>query len=173
LGISIEKWWVRLFKNLHTLDEMQIKNCTRFFWSNYIRNFHHLMKVSGFFLSKCFYCNTWRQSEFARVTYDYVILCFAIPAFYFLNFLGLGFCFYKVMIYFFIFFGLGSKLETNQASQSPAPPCRLDLARTNKKWTKVMLKWKCKIGIYIVPYCAKWLLIKHLKEVHGLVAEKA
>jgi hypothetical protein len=35
------------------------------------------------------------------------------------------------------------------------------------------LKWKCKIGICIVAYCAKWLLTKHLKEVHGLVVENA
>jgi hypothetical protein len=35
------------------------------------------------------------------------------------------------------------------------------------------LKWKCKVGIYIVAYRAKWLVTKHLKEVHGLVAQKA
>jgi hypothetical protein len=29
--------------------------------------------------------------------------------------LGLGFSYYKLMIYFVIFFGLGSKLEINQA----------------------------------------------------------
>jgi hypothetical protein len=38
---------------------------------------------------------------------------------------------------------------------------------------KVGSKWKCKVDTYIIVYCAKWLLIKHLKEVHGLVAEKA
>jgi hypothetical protein len=38
---------------------------------------------------------------------------------------------------------------------------------------KVESKWKCKIGTYIVAYCAKWLLTKHLKKVHGLVAKKA
>jgi hypothetical protein len=38
---------------------------------------------------------------------------------------------------------------------------------------KVGLEWKCKFAIYIVAYCAKWLLTKHLKEVHGLVVEKA
>jgi len=38
---------------------------------------------------------------------------------------------------------------------------------------KVESKWKCKVGICIVAYCAKWLLTKHLKEVHGLVVEKA
>jgi hypothetical protein len=37
---------------------------------------------------------------------------------------------------------------------------------------KVRSKWKCKVGICIVAYCAKWLFIKHLKEVHSLVAEK-
>jgi hypothetical protein len=43
----------------------------------------------------------------------------------------------------------------------------------DKEWTKVGSKWKCKIHICIVTYYAKWLLTKHLKEVHGLVAEKA
>ncbi len=38
---------------------------------------------------------------------------------------------------------------------------------------KVGLKWKCKFGTCIIAYCAKWLLTKHLKEVHGLVVEKA
>ncbi len=38
---------------------------------------------------------------------------------------------------------------------------------------KVGSKWKCKVGTYNVAYCAKWLLTKHLKEVHGLVVEKA
>jgi hypothetical protein len=47
------------------------------------------------------------------------------------------------------------------------------LAQKNKKWTKVGSKWKCKIDTYIVTYCAKWLLTKHLKEMHGFVAKKA
>jgi hypothetical protein len=38
---------------------------------------------------------------------------------------------------------------------------------------KIGSKWKCKVGTYIVAYCAKWLLTKHLKEVHGLLVEKA
>ncbi len=38
---------------------------------------------------------------------------------------------------------------------------------------KVGSKWKCKVGTCIVAYFAKWLLTKHLKEVHGLVPEKA
>ncbi len=38
---------------------------------------------------------------------------------------------------------------------------------------KVRLKWKHKISTCIITYCAKWLLTKHLKEVHGLVVEKA
>jgi hypothetical protein len=38
---------------------------------------------------------------------------------------------------------------------------------------KVGLKWECKVGICIVAYCGKWLLTKHLKEVHGLAVEKA
>jgi hypothetical protein len=37
---------------------------------------------------------------------------------------------------------------------------------------KVGSKWKCKASTYIIAYSAKWLLTKHLKEVHGLVAKK-
>jgi hypothetical protein len=46
------------------------------------------------------------------------------------------------------------------------------MARKDKEWTKIGPKWKCKVGICIVAYCAKWLLTKHLKEVHSLVAKK-
>jgi hypothetical protein len=67
-----------------------------------------------------------------------------------------------------IIFGLGLELETNQAFQSQAPPCPLNMVRKDNKWMKVVLKWKCKVDISIVTYCAKWLLTKHLKEVHGL-----
>ncbi len=77
------------------------------------------------------------------------------------------------MIYFFLFFGLSSELEIDQAFQPPAPPCPPNLTWKDKEWTNVGSKWKCKVGIYIVTYCAKWLLTKHLKEVHGLVAKKA
>jgi len=38
---------------------------------------------------------------------------------------------------------------------------------------KIKSKWKYKVGTRIVTYCAKWLLTKHLNEVHGLVVEKA
>jgi hypothetical protein len=77
--------------------------------------------------------------------------------------LRLGFFNYKVMIYFLIFFGLGPELEIDQVSQPPTPPCPPNLARKDKEWTKVGLKW-----VY-----AKWLLTKHLKEVHGLMTKKA
>jgi len=43
----------------------------------------------------------------------------------------------------------------------------------DKEWMKVGSKWKCKVDTCIVTYCAKWLLTKHLKEVHGLVTKKA
>jgi len=72
-----------------------------------------------------------------------------------------------------IFFGLGLELETDQASQPLAPPCPLNLAWEDKKWMKVGSKWKCNVGICIIAYYAKWLLTKHLMEVHGLVAKKA
>ncbi len=87
--------------------------------------------------------------------------------------LKVGFFYYKVMIYFFIFFDLSLGLETNQASQPLALPCPPNLVQKDKEWTKVGSKWKCKVGTYIVAYCANWLLTKHLKQVHGLVVEKA
>jgi hypothetical protein len=72
-----------------------------------------------------------------------------------------------------IFFNLGSELETDQVSQPPAPPCPPNLVRKDKEWTKVGSKWKCKVGTCTIAYCAKWLLTKHLAQVHGLVAEKS
>ncbi len=71
------------------------------------------------------------------------------------------------------FLGLGPELETEQASQPLTLLCPPNLARKDKEWTKVRSKWKCKVSTCIVAYCAKWLLTKHLKEVHGLVAEKS
>jgi len=72
-----------------------------------------------------------------------------------------------------IFFYLGPELVTDQVSQQPAPPCPPNLARKDKERTKVGSKWKCKVGTCTITYCAKWLLTKHLAEVHGLVAEKS
>jgi len=46
------------------------------------------------------------------------------------------------------------------------------MAWKDKKWMKVGFKWKYKVDIWIVAYFAKWLLTKHSKEVHGLVATK-
>ncbi len=125
---------------------------------NYICTFHHLLEGVGIFLSKFFYCNTLEQFMFIRVVCDFVIWCFAILAFYFLN---------------FHFLSLGPELETEQASQPLALLCPPNLARKDKEWTKVGSKWKCKVSNYTVAYCAKWLLTKHLKEVHGLVAKKS
>jgi hypothetical protein len=102
---------------------------------------------------------------------------FVIPAFCFEHFmckvLRLGFFSYKVMIYFLIFFYWSLELEADQVFQPPTPLCPLNLARKDKEWTKVGSKWKCKVCTCIIAYCAKWLLTKHLKEVHGLVVEKA
>jgi len=69
--------------------------------------------------------------------------------------------------------GLGLELETKQASQPLALLCPPNLVQKDKEWTKVGSKWKCKVGNCTVTYCAKWLLTKHLKEVHGLVVEKS
>jgi len=41
--------------------------------------------------------------------------------------------------------GLGSELETEQASQPLTLICPLNLAQKDKEWTKVGLKWKCKV----------------------------
>jgi hypothetical protein len=57
--------------------------------------------------------------------------------------LGLRFLYYKIMIFLKIFFGLGPELETNQASQPPAPLCPPNLAQKDKEWIKVRSKWKC------------------------------
>jgi hypothetical protein len=47
------------------------------------------------------------------------------------------------------------------------------MVQNDKKWMKVGLKWKCKVGTCIVTYSTKWLLTKHLKEMHSLVAKMA
>jgi hypothetical protein len=47
------------------------------------------------------------------------------------------------------------------------------MAWNDKEWMKVGSKWKFKINICIVAYCAKWLLTKHLEEVHDSVMKKA
>jgi hypothetical protein len=83
------------------------------------------------------------------------------------------FCNTCILFFELSFLGLDPELETKQASQALALLCPLNLARKDKEWTKVGLKWKCKVGTYIVAYCAKWLLTKHLAQVHGLVAKKS
>ncbi len=62
-----------------------------------------------------------------------------------------------ILFFYLSFFGLGPS----------------NLARKDKEWTHVGSKWNCKVGNCTVAYCAKWLLTKHLKEVHSLVAEKS
>jgi hypothetical protein len=82
------------------------------------------------------------------------------------------FCNTYILFFDLSFFGLGPKVESDQAPQPLALLCPPNLARKDKEWRKVGLKWKCKVGTCIITYCAKWLLTKHLKEVHDLVAEK-
>jgi hypothetical protein len=48
-------------------------------------------KLWNFFCQSFFYYNTWKQFEFIGITFDYVILCFVIFAFCFLNFLCVRF----------------------------------------------------------------------------------
>jgi hypothetical protein len=67
-------------------------------------------------------------------------------------------------------FGLGLELETNQTIQPYAPLCPPNMARNDKKCIKDRSKWLCKVCI--VTYYVKWLLTKHLREVHDLMIEK-
>jgi len=83
------------------------------------------------------------------------------------------FCNTYILFFELSFLGLGPELKTKQASQPLALLCPPNLAQKDKEWTKVGSKWKCKVGTCIVAYCAKWLLTKHLKEVHGLVVKKS
>jgi hypothetical protein len=83
------------------------------------------------------------------------------------------FCNTCILFFDLSFFGLGPEVEFDEALQPLALLCPPNLARKDKEWTKVRSKWKCKVGTCTIAYCAKWLLTKHLKEVHGLVAEKA
>jgi hypothetical protein len=83
------------------------------------------------------------------------------------------FCNTCILFFELSFLGLGPELETEQAFQPLTLLCPPNLARKDKEWTKVGSKWKCKVGTCTVAYCAKWLLTKHLKEVHNLVAEKS
>jgi hypothetical protein len=83
------------------------------------------------------------------------------------------FCNTCILFFDLSFFGLGPEVESDQAPQSLALLCPPNLAQKDIKWTHVGSKWKCKVGTCTIAYCAKWLLTKHLKEVHGLVAEKA
>jgi hypothetical protein len=83
------------------------------------------------------------------------------------------FCNTCILFFELSFLGLGLELETEQASQPLALLYPPNLTRKDKEWTKVGSKWKCKVGTCTIAYYAKWLLTKHLKEVHGLVAEKS
>jgi len=80
------------------------------------------------------------------------------------------FCNTCILFFDLSFFGLGPEVESDQALQPLAFLCPPNLARKDKEWTHVGSKWRCKVGICTIAYCAKWLLTKHLKEVHGLVA---
>ncbi len=83
------------------------------------------------------------------------------------------FCNTCILFFYLSFFGLGPEVESNQAPQALALLCPLNLVRKDKEWTKIGSKWKCKVDTCTIAYCAKWLLTQHLKEVHGLMAEKA
>jgi hypothetical protein len=82
-------------------------------------------------------------------------------------------CNIYILFFYLSFFSLGPEVESDQAAQPLALLCPSNLVQKDKEWTHVGSKWKCKVGNCTVAYCAKWLLTKHLKEVHGLVAEKS
>jgi len=73
-------------------------------------------------------------------------------------------CNIYILFFDLSFFGLGPKVQSDKAALPLALFCPLNLARKDKEWTHVGST---------TAYCAKWLLTKHLKEVHGLVAEKS
>ncbi len=83
------------------------------------------------------------------------------------------FCNTCILFFNLSFFGLGPEVESDQAPQRLAFLCPPNLARKDKEWKHVGSKWRCKVGTCTITYYAKWLLSKHLKEVHGLVKEKA
>jgi hypothetical protein len=83
------------------------------------------------------------------------------------------FCNTCILFFDLSFFGLSPEVESDQATQPLTLLCPPNLARKDKEWTHVGSKWRCKVGTCTIAYCAKWLLTKHLKKVHGLVAEKA
>jgi hypothetical protein len=83
------------------------------------------------------------------------------------------FCNTCILFFNLSFFGLGLEVESDQAPQPLALLCPPNLARKDKEWTHVGSKWRCKVDTCTIAYCVKWLLTKHLKEVHGLVVEKA
>jgi hypothetical protein len=83
------------------------------------------------------------------------------------------FCNTCILFFDLSFFGLGLEVESDQALQPLTLLCPPNLAQKDKEWMHVGLKWRCKVGTCTIAYCAKWLLTKHLKEVHGLVAKKA
>ncbi len=82
-------------------------------------------------------------------------------------------CNIYILFFDLSFFGLGPKVESDKAALPLALFCPPNLARKDKEWMHVGSKWRCKVGNYTTAYCAKWLLMKHLKEVHGLMAEKS
>jgi hypothetical protein len=61
--------------------------------------------------------------------------------------LRLGFFYYKVMTFLYIFLGLNPQLETNQTSQPSAPPCPPNMAQKDKKWMKVGRNGNVKLAL--------------------------
>jgi hypothetical protein len=150
----------------------------------------HMKKIVQVFLSLIISTSSiiwWKvqdlfcQKKFiaVRIYRSYIWLCdFMFCNTYILFFelfmckvLGLEFYYYKVMIFFYISW-FRSRTWNQPNLSTIIPPCPPNMAQKDKEWIKVGSKWKCTIGICIVTYCAKWLLTKHLKEVHGLVAKK-
>jgi hypothetical protein len=83
------------------------------------------------------------------------------------------FCNTCILFFDLSFFGLSPEVESDQAPQPLALLCPPNFVRKDKEWRHVGSKWRCKVGTCTITYYAKWLLTKHLKEVHGLVAKNA
>jgi hypothetical protein len=74
--------------------------------------------------------------------------------FFMFKVLGLGFFYYKVITYFYIFFGLGLDLEINQGFQPPATPFHLVWFRRTNNGRRLGQNGNVKLALtlsHIVP----------------------
>ncbi len=65
-------------------------------------------------------------------------------------------------------YDLGSKTKINSI-KPPTPLCPLNMT---KNGFKMVWNGSVKLALTLFHICAKWLLTKHLRKVHGLMVEK-